>query len=140
MKNSKLLGISIYLFGIVLANLLCFSFVNEYTPTFWINYGYTIVVFIVTLLLWIYIWKKPLSPEEKFMSMPAFIISITHLILQLILCIIFSLGSAVISIKVVIFINSFLFIIIWASILISFISKNTIAKVNRRQIDHRKKF
>lgn len=135
MKNNKFLGIILWAIGLLVAHLLIFCVPENYTAAVWITYGFTLFAFLSQLALWLYTWRKSLDAKEMFLHTPAFMLSICYMLLQLVLCAVFTLWSTA-SVKVAILLNVLLSIAIWVLLVLSEIAKNHIAQVNCRQKDH----
>lgn len=102
----------IYFIGIVcmlcaLYNLIVFLLRENYTGTFWISYGFTMVAFVIELLLVIFTREEQKQGKNVFYSIPTFICSTIYLSVQLfvgILCMILPFSIKVVFItQIVVF-------------------------------------
>lgn len=133
---SKKIGVAVWTLGLALSNLLLFVLEKGMTATFWITLAFMWVAFLSALVLQLLIAKKSKTPDDGFLHLPAFLVSLFYEIIQIPLCIIFTLGSAVISEKAALLIHGVLLIVVWAVALLSLGGNEHIQKVNGRQKDH----
>ena len=131
-----MIGIVSWLLGFVLSNILLFCLEKGFTPTFYVTIVFVWLAFVSALVFQIVTWKKCNDTDTRFMNIPAITISITYMIIQIPICIIFSLGSKVIPVKATVLVNSILFIMVWLIILGTLLGHNHIRKVNDRQKKH----
>ena len=132
MKN-KILGVVFWIISLAIANLILFCFAEKYNTVIWTTFLFLWIAYVSQLLLWFYRCNKNKTISELYYYSPVFLISIVYLILQLIYCIVFSLSSSIISIKLVILINSLSFLIAWILIVGAFFATNIIKKTDSRQ-------
>ncbi len=137
MKN-RTMGIIAWGLGLTLINVLSFVLENGLTSTFWTTNLFVWIAFVSTLLLQAIIWRKVKDQTNMFLKIPAITISYIYIALQLPVSVVFSIGSSIISVKISIITNLFIFIGAWGIILGSFIGNNHIRKVDSRQKDHHK--
>lgn len=135
MKNNKFLGMGLWGVGLLAVHLLIFCIATNFTTAIWVTYGFTLFVFFSQLILWLYLWRRPLGTKERFYYTPALLISVCHIILQTVLCLVFVLWNSA-SVKVAILFNALLLLVILALLILSFLSKNHIERVDHRQKDH----
>ena len=133
MKN-KLLGVSLWLIGLVAAHLVLFLLSPEMTVARWITYGFTLFAFLSQLILWIAVWKKQPSNAEQFYSTPMLLYSMLYLLGQFIVCIVFSLAP--VTVKIAVLVNALVTLIMLVLLSVSIIGRNHAAKVDTRQKDH----
>lgn len=136
MKNNKLLGVVLWVIGLLLAHLIIFIIPDKYTAAIWITYGFTLFAFISQLTLWLWIWRKELTASEQFLYMPVLTISVAYLLLQFVAGLFFVFVS--VSAKIAFLINALIVILTAAAVVVSLIAKNAIVRVDRRQKDHHK--
>ncbi len=133
---SKKIVVTVWLLGLALANLLLFVLERGMTPTFWITLVFVWVTFLSTLVFQIYLAKQSQTPDDGFLHIPAFMVSLIYAVAQIPISIIFALGSAEIPAKVALLIQGVLLIAAWAVALLSLGGNDHIQKVNSRQKDH----
>lgn len=133
---SKKIGVAVWLLGLALANLLLFVLERGMTPTFWITLAFVWVAFLSALVFQIYLAKQSKTPDDGFLHIPAFAVSLTYEVAQIPISIIFALGSAAIPARVALLVQGILLIAAWAVALLSLGGNNHIQKVNSRQKDH----
>lgn len=133
---SKKIGIGVWALGLALSNLLLFVLEKGMTATFWITLAFVWVAFLSALVFQLLIAGKSKTPDDGFLHFPAFLISLFYEFVQIPLCIIFALGSAVIPEKAALLIHGVLLIVIWAVALLSLGGNEHIQKVNDRQKDY----
>lgn len=136
MKNNKLLGVVLWVIGLLLTHLIIFIIPDKYTAAIWITYGFTLFAFISQLILWLWIWRKELTASEQFLYMPVLTISVAYLLLQFVAGLFFVFVS--VSAKIAFLINALIVILIATAVVVSLIAKNAIVRVDRRQKDHHK--
>lgn len=136
MSNNKTLGIISWLLGLVLSNILLFCLERELTPTFWVTTAFVWTAFISMLVFQLVVWKNYDKPDIQFMKIPAISVSMLYIAVQFPICIIFSLGSNVISVKTTIFVNGVLLIIAWGFVIGTLLGNDHIQRVNDRQRNH----
>lgn len=133
---SKKIAVAVWLLGLALANLLLFVLERGMTPTFWITLAFVWVAFLSGLVFQIYLAKQSQTPDDRFLHIPAFMVSLIYEIAQIPISIIFALGSAAIPAKAALLIQGVLLIAAWAVALLSLGGNDHIQKVNSRQKDH----
>jgi len=134
MKNNKILGVCIWVIGLIVVHLIFFAISGTYTATIWITYGFTILAFLTQIILWLCIWCTKVKGSEQFLYMPTLTISVTYLLLQIMLALVFVLFTP--SVKVAIIVNGLLTIIIGIVLVLASVAKNTIQQLDRRQKNH----
>lgn len=132
----KKIGVAVWLLALALANLLLFVLEHGMTPTFWITLAFVWVAFLSTLIFQIYLAKHSKTPDDGFLHIPAFTVSLAYEIAQIPIGVIFALGSAAIPAKIALLIQGVLLIAAWAAALLSLGGNEHIQKVNSRQKDH----
>lgn len=133
---SKKIGVAVWLLALALANLLLFVLEHGMRPTFWITFAFVWVAFLSTLVFQIYLAKQSKTPDDGFLHISAFTVSVVYEIVQIPISIIFALGSAAIPAKIALFIQGVLLIAAWATALLSLGGNEHIQRVNGRQKDH----
>lgn len=136
MSKNKIIGIAIWALGIVLSMVLMFCLEHGMTSTFWITLGFVIVAFVSALLFQIAVWKNNDSLDSRFVHIPAMLVSSVYMIIQIPICIVFSLGSSRIPYKIAILVNAIILIVAWIINLMSVAGNDHIKKVNDRQKNH----
>ena len=136
MKNNKFLGVILWAIGLLVAHLLIFCVPENYIAAVWVTYGFTLFAYLSQLALWLYTWHRSLGAKETFLHTPAFRLSVCYMLLQLVLCVVFTLWSTA-SVKIAFLLNALLLIAIWVLLILSEIAKNHIVRVDSRQKDHR---
>lgn len=116
---SKKLGVAVWLLGLVLANLLLFTLERGMTPAFWITMAFIWVAFLSALIFQVYLVKRSQIPDDGFLHLPAFVVSLVYEIAQFPISVIFALGSTTIPIKAALLIQGVLLIVAWAAALLS---------------------
>lgn len=135
MKNNKLLGVVLWLLGLIVAHLTIFCLPKSYTAAVWITYGFTLFAFLSQLALWLYIWREPIEADGRFLHTPVLTLSVGYMLLQLVPCLVFTLWSAA-SPKIVVLANALLLIAMWALLVLAMIGKSHIQRVDSRQKNH----
>lgn len=133
---SKKIAVAVWLLGLALANLLLFVLERGITPTFWITLAFVWVAFLSALVFQIYLAKQSQTPDDGFLHIPAFMMSLIYAVAQIPISITFALGSAVIPAKAALLVQGILLIAAWAAALLSLGGNDHIQKVNSRQKDH----
>lgn len=89
MKKNKLM--SYLALGIVFAlfNVIAFVIPTDKTATFWTAYVFTVVAFLLQLLVWKVAFGKKDTLKSKFLGIPVIYVGATYLIVQLIVFAIF---------------------------------------------------
>lgn len=133
---SKKISLAVWVLGFALVNLLLFVLETGLTPTFWITLAFVWVEFLSSLIVQLLMAKNSKTPDDGFLHIPAFTVSLVYEIAQIPISIIFALGSAAIPAKVAFLIQGVLLIAAWATTLLSLGGNDHIKKVNSRQKDH----
>lgn len=136
MNKNKLIGIAIWALGFALSMVFMFCLEQGLTPTFWVTFGFVIVAFLSTLIFQLSVWKSDNSLNEQFIHIPPMVLSSIYVLVQILLGIVFSLGSSFISVKIAILFNAIIFIVAWGVNILSLAGNDHIRKVNSRQKDH----
>lgn len=84
MKKNKMM--SYFALGIVFAlfNVLAFVIPTEKTATFWTVYAFTVIAFVLQIIVWKIAFGKKYTLKSKFLGVPIIYVGITYLIAQLI--------------------------------------------------------
>lgn len=135
MSNRKL-SIIIWGLSFALAMVLMFCLEQGLTTTFWVTLGFACAAFLSTLIFQILAWKTANTIDKQVSHFLGILFSNIYALLQLPICIIFSLGSNSIPVKVSIITNVIILIVAWVLILASLVGNNHIERVNSRQKDH----
>lgn len=133
---SKKIGVAIWILGLALSNLLLFVLEEEMTATFWITMAFVWVAFLSALVFQVYLVKRSQIPDDGFLHLPAFVVSLAYEIAQFPISVIFALGSTTIPVKAALLIQGVLLIAAWAAALLSLGGNDYIKKVNIQQKDH----
>lgn len=134
MRNNKVLGVALWAIALLAIHIIIFAIPDAYTPAIWITYGFDLFAFISQLALWLWILRGEVSAAERFLHTPTLTISVAYLLLQFVLSLIFAFVLA--SAKAAVLVHGFLSIIMCAALVLTFISKNAIERVDKRQKDH----
>lgn len=135
MSNRKL-GIIIWGLCFALAMVLMFCLERGLTTTFWVTLGFVCVAFLSAFVFQILAWKTANTLDKQVLHFPGILLSNIYALIQLPICIIFSLGSNSIPFKASIIINAIILIVAWVLILASLVGNDHIERVNSRQKDH----
>ena len=135
MSNKKL-GIIIWGLCFALAMVLMFCLERGLTTTFWVTLGFVCVAFLSAFVFQILAWKTANTLDKQVLHFPGILLSNIYALIQLPICIIFSLGSNSIPFKASIIINAIILIVAWVLILASLVGNDHIERVNSRQKDH----
>ena len=135
MSNKKL-GIMIWGLCFALAMVLMFCLERGLTTTFWVTLGFVCAAFLSALIFQIIAWKTANTLDKQVLHFPGILLSNIYALIQLPICIIFSLGSNSIPFKASIIINAIILIVAWVLILASLVGNDHIERVNSRQKDH----
>lgn len=133
---SRKISVAVWALGLALSNLLLFVLEKGLTVTFWIIFAFVWFAFLSSLVFQLLIAKNSKAPDDGFLHIPAFLVSLLYEIVQIPMCIIFALGSVVISGKLTLLVQGVLLIAAWAVILLSLTGNDHIKKVNSRQKNH----
>jgi len=136
MNKNRVIGIVIWILGLILSMVFMFGLEQGMTPTFWVTFGFIIVAFVSTLIFQLLVWKSNDTIDNQFIHTPALLVSVGYIIMQIPLSIVFSVGSSFIPVKVTILLNAIILIIAWIIILGSVEGNDHIRKVNGRQKNH----
>lgn len=134
--GNKKLGIVIWGLCFVLALVLLFCLERGLTTTFWVTLGFVCVAFLSALVFQILTWKMTTTLDKQILHLSGIMLSNVYVLIQLPICIIFSLGSSTIPVKVSIVINAIILIAAWVLILSSLVGNDHIERINSRQKDH----
>ncbi len=137
MKNNRLLGIVLWGVGLAVECLLLLCLARTYPAAVWVTFGFTLFVFLSQLVLWLSVWRKPLTAEDNFLHMPLFTLSLRYMILQAIPCLLFAFWQTAAQIAVLV--NAAISVVMWVLLILSMIAKGHIEKVDGRQKNHRVK-
>lgn len=135
MSNKKL-GIIIWVLCFVFAMILMFCLKQGLTTTFWVTFGFVCVAFLSAAIFQMLTWKTTNTLDKQVLHISGMLLSNIYVLIQLPICIVFSLGSNRIPFKASIITNSIILIVAWVLILSSLIGNDHIEKVNNRQKDH----
>ncbi len=135
MSNKKL-GIIIWGLCFALAMVLMFCLERGLTTTFWVTLGFVCAAFLSALVFQILAWKTANTLDMQVLHFSRILLSNIYALIQLPICIIFSLGSDSIPFKASIIINAIILIVAWVLILASLVGNDHIERVNSRQKDH----
>ncbi len=83
MKNKKL-GYALFAVCFVLFNLIAFLIPKEKATTFWIAYAFTIIAFLLQLLIWRAVFGKADKMKSKFLGFPIIYIGLVYFAFQII--------------------------------------------------------
>lgn len=136
MRNKKL-GILIWGLCFVLALVLMFCLERGLTTTFWVTLGFVCFAFLSALIFQLLAWKFINTPDKQALHFSGILLSSVYILIQLPICIIFSLGASSIPFRVSIIINAIILIVAWILVLASLVGNDHIEKVNNRQKNHR---
>ena len=100
----------------------------------WITLGFTLFVFISQLVLWLYVWRKPLNANENFLHMPLFTLSLRYMLLQVVPCLLFAFWQAATQIAALV--NAVLTVVMWVLLILAMIARNHIENMDSRQKNH----
>lgn len=134
MKSNKILGIVLWLIGLIAAHLILFLIPSTYTAAIWICYGFTWFAFVSQVFLWLWIWRKGLTPPEQFLYTPVLTISVIYLLSQLLVDLIFGLIPT--PEKLCVLVNVLLFVIMALLLTMTLIARNSIHRLDDRQKNH----
>lgn len=134
----KKIAIAVWALALALANILLFTLVQSMTPTFWITLAFVWVAFLSSLIFQWRVLKASKTLDDGFLHIPALVISLIYELIQIPMAIIFALGSAVISWKAALLIQSVLLVVAWAAVLLSLGGNEHIKTVDDRQKNHHK--
>ena len=130
---SKKIGVAVWALGLALSNLLLFVLEKGMTATFWITFGFVWVAFLSSLVFQLLITKNLKTPDDGFLHLPAFFVSLLYEVAQIPICVIFALGSTVIPGKAALLAQGVLLIIAWTVILLGLGGDEHIRRINNRQ-------
>jgi len=133
---SRKIGLAVWTLVLLLSIVLLFTLNRGMTISFWITFAFVLVAFCSALLFQCVLAKKARTPDDGFLQLPAALISVIYEVIQIPLCIVFSLCSSIVSWKATLLIHAVILILAWIMILISLTGNDHIRKVNSRQKDH----
>lgn len=136
MSNDRKMGLIVWGLCMLLCTVLIFSLEHGFTRTLIITIMFVCFAFISFFIFQSYIWKKGRTREGVFLKISSIIVSYFYLLVQIPICIIFSIGSNIISYKIAILVNMVLVVIVWGMILGGLVGNEHIEKVNNRQKNH----
>ncbi len=86
MKSKSSKGMFYLVLGILFAlfNVIAFVIPTDKKPTFWIAYVFSVVAFVLQIVVWTLAWKNGDTLKSKFLGIPVIHVGIVYLILQLI--------------------------------------------------------
>lgn len=82
MKNKKL-GYPLFAVCFVLFNLIAFLIPKEKTPTFWIAYAFTIIAFLLQIMIWRTVFSKSKTIKSKFLGFPIIYVGVVYFFIQI---------------------------------------------------------
>lgn len=136
MMKGKIVGIVIWALVFALSLILLFALSKNINGTVIVTCIFDAIAFVGSL---IFIWvlqKNASTADDKFIHLPALIVSCAYMIVQIPICIVLALLSSVMPFKVALLINVIIFIIAWIIMLCSVARNDHIRKANSRQKDH----
>lgn len=116
--------------------LLLLGLTRSFSSMVWITLGFTLFAFISQLILWLYIWRKPLTANESFLHMPLFAISMLYMLLQAIPCLVFAFWQA--PVQIAVFVHVVLTVVMWTLLISCALAKSHIEKMSSRQNNYHK--
>jgi len=119
MRKNKMIGIAIWLMFFGLVNVLAFCLTRGFTVTFWIAMGFVWVAFLSVLISQMLYWGGNKSENTHVLKVPSVLIGILYLAFQFPVCIIFSLGANMISMKASLIVNLIIMIFAWVLTLLT---------------------
>jgi peptidoglycan/LPS O-acetylase OafA/YrhL len=135
---SKKLFLVIWTLGLILAHVLLFTLSQSMTATVWITLAFVWLAFLSSLTLQCLTARKSKTPDDAFLHLPALAISVIYEVLQIPVCLIFSLGAVAIPWKITFLAQAILLVVAWIAIFLSLGGNDHIKKVNSRQKNHHK--
>lgn len=136
MKN-KTIGLIILLLVFVLFNTLTFLLPISRTSSFWVDYVFAIISFVLIAISFYKAFNNKNNMNSKFLSLPIIHLMIVYFIFEMALYFILIFLQKV-SIRLHIILNVILFCIMCIIILISLLGKNEIDRIDNL-IDRRSK-
>lgn len=132
LKNNKTLGLTAWALGLVLNLAFLFFIPKEQTVAVTAVMIFTVVVYLLNLVLWGRLQKGKLD----FYNMPALTLSVLFLVAHGVWGLIVSFAAAKISTKTAVFISILLIVLQGLGAVMALIAKNHAQSVNKRQKDH----
>lgn len=84
MKKNKGMAYAVLAIVFLLFNVIAFAVPLDKTATFWIAYSFTMIAFVLQLLVWQFSFKSTDTLKSKFLGIPLIHIGIVYLVVQLI--------------------------------------------------------
>ncbi len=109
---------------------------NSYSQSIWVTFVFDVIAFVSQLILWLIIFNKSVEAKGVFNLYPIMIISSLYLIIEFIICIVTAVMGASISFKTTLIINFIIMVFAWIILLMLFLSKNHVERIDSRQKDH----
>lgn len=83
---SKNKGMAYAVLGIffVVFNVITFAIPTAKTPTFWVAYIFTVIAFVLQIIIWKFAFKGADTLKSKFLGIPLISVGITYLLVQII--------------------------------------------------------
>lgn len=129
MKNNKILGAVLWALGLALSLLFLFFVPKEQTGAVRAIIICTVVVYLLHLVLWVLLQNGRLD----FHNLPALILSVLFLLVQMVWAVVVAFAAETISTKTAVSVNIVLIIIQAFVIVLALISRNHIESVSKRQ-------
>lgn len=68
----------------VVFNVIAFAIPTAKTPTFWVAYIFTVIAFVLQIIIWKFAFKGADTLKSKFLGIPLISVGITYLLVQII--------------------------------------------------------
>ncbi|MBP3632944.1 MAG: hypothetical protein J6J43_00020 [Oscillospiraceae bacterium] len=130
MKKNWGMGVFLWAVGVIVAHILLVYLPNEMTTAVWITYGMSVLVFLLHLMAWMICAAK--QGADNFLYVPNYMLSVMHMVLQLVLCLLFLVFSGA-SEKVTVLCNGGLLLVMSVLMALSAIGKRHIENIEKRQ-------
>lgn len=120
----------------LLSMVLLFMLNQGMTISFWITFAFVLMAFCSALLFQCVLVRETRTPSDGFLQLPSILISGIYTVVQIPLCVVFSLCSSVVSWKATLLVHTIILILAWILVLSSLAGNDYIRKINSRQKNH----
>lgn len=91
MSKKRVMAYTSFFVALAIFNLLVFAIIRNRESSFWINYGFTILTFLVQPVIWEVTLGRNKSLKSKFLGFPILYVGMTYFCIQMILFVVLAL-------------------------------------------------
>jgi len=95
MSKKRVMAYTSFVVALAIFNLLVFAIIRNREPSFWINYGFAILAFLVQPVIWEVILGRNKSLKSKFLGFPIIYVGSIYFCIQMILFVVLVLIPSV---------------------------------------------